>query len=387
MTADAAGHPAPMLLVLTLRWLAFGWMLVVALLSGQIQRPVEAGLALLAAGCWTLWLTVAAVRRIGRVLAVDLGVAMALVVASGYVHPPHALLTNHPTFTGAYPAAAVAACAVVHRLRGGIAAGAVLGLTLPVAYAANGVTPAGLSFLQVLTMTGWGLSYVLLGGVVGAVAGQVDLLHRQAVRSGEQAARTTERERLAARIHDDVLQDLGRLRARIGDLGAGPALAAVAEGIARQEAALRGLARSDPGPAPPGPNATASLRDRLAELAGRHGELPVRLVASGPVRLPPDVVEEIVAAVRELLTNVDKHARAHRVWLTVLHERRHVTVTVRDNGVGFAPDLDTGGLGLRVSVGARVERLAGQVRIRSSPGHGTEVELRVPTRPALTREV
>jgi hypothetical protein len=157
-----------MLLVLTLRWLAFGWMLVVALLSGQIQRPVEAGLALLGAGCWTVWLTVAAVRRIGCVLTVDMGVAMALVVVSGHVHPPHALLTNHPTFAGAYPAAAVAACAVVHRFRGGVVAGAVLALTLPPAYAANGVTPAGLSFLQVLTVVGWGLSYVLLGGVVRA---------------------------------------------------------------------------------------------------------------------------------------------------------------------------------------------------------------------------
>lgn len=370
-----------MLLVLTLRWVAFGWMLVVALLSGQVQRPVEAGLALLGTGCWTAWLTVAAVRRIGRVLTVDMGVAMALVVVSGHVHPPHALLTNHPTFMGAYPAAAVAACAVVHRLRGGIGAGAVLGLTLPVAYAANGVPPTGLSFLQVLTMVGWGLSYVLLGGVVGAVAGQVDLLYRQAVHSREQAARTTERQRLAARIHDDVLQDLGRLRARIGDLATGSALAAVAEGIARQEAALRGLARSEPSPPPPDPHATASLRDRLAELAERHPELPVRLVASGPVRLPADVVDEIAAAVGELLTNVGKHARAHRVWLTVLHERRHVTVTVRDNGVGFAPDAGAAGLGLRVSVEARVARLAGRVRLRSSPGHGTEVELCLPLRP------
>ena len=40
------------------------------------------------------------------------------------------------------------------------------------------------------------------------------------------------------------------------------------------------------------------------------------------------------------------------------------------------PDSD--GLGLRLSVRARVERLGGQVRIRSRSGQGTEVELRIP---------
>ncbi|MEU5695567.1 ATP-binding protein [Actinosynnema sp. NPDC020468] len=361
-----------MLLVLALRWLAFGWMVVVALLSGQIDRPVEAGAALLVVGCWTAWLTVAAVRRAVPALVVDLGVAMALLVVSGYVHPPFAMVTDHPTFAGIYPTAAVTAWGAVHRLRGGILAGVVLGLTLPIAYAANGVTR--LSFLQALSAVGWGLSYVVLGGVVGVVADKVDLLNRQAVRSGERAARLAERHRLAARIHDDVLQDLGRLRARLGELPGGPRLAAVAEDIARQEVVLRELARSDPaGPA----LGAASLRDRLAVVARRHEDVPVRLVAAGPVPLPGEVVAEIGAAVAELLTNVAKHADARQVWLTVLREPGHVTVTVRDDGAGFAA-ADTAGLGLEVSVRARVERLGGRVRIRSRPGAGTEVELLVP---------
>jgi hypothetical protein len=53
-------------------------LLVVVLLSGQIQRPAEAGVALLVTGGWTVWLMLAAVRRTGRVLAVDLGIAIAL---------------------------------------------------------------------------------------------------------------------------------------------------------------------------------------------------------------------------------------------------------------------------------------------------------------------
>jgi signal transduction histidine kinase len=367
-----------MLLVLALRWLAFAWMLVTALLSGQIQRPVPAAVAVLGTGCWTIWLTLAAARRTRLVLGADLAVAVTLIVTYGHVYPANALLTNHPSFMGAYPAAAVAACGVVHRLRGGVVAGVVLGLSLPFAYAANEVTLAELSFLQVLTMVGWGLSYVLLGSAVGVAAGQLDALHEQVAREGARAARLAERERLAAHIHDDVLQQLGRLRGRLGAPADELAVAAVAEGIARQEATLRDLARSDPRPSPPG---RVSLRARLARLVEERDDVPVRLIASGPVWLPGSVVDELAAAVAELLANVVKHARAHRVWLTVLHDGAEVVVSVRDDGVGFDPERETSGLGLRFSVRARVARLAGQTRILGRSGRGTEVELRVPAAP------
>ncbi|MEV0675229.1 ATP-binding protein [Actinosynnema sp. NPDC050436] len=376
------GHTAPMLLVLALRWLAFGWMLLLALLGGQVQRPVEAGVALVVTGCWTAWLTLAAVRRTELVLVADLAVAVALILVYGHVYPANALLTSHPSFMGAYPTAAVAACGVAYRMRGGAAAGALLGLSLPFAYATNDVALADVSFLQVLAMLGWGLSYVLLGSAVGAAAAQVDALRGQAARSSERAARMAERQRLAAQIHDDVLQQLGRLRARIGELSDDPGLDAVAEGIARQEHALRDLARHDPTPPPQG---STSLRDRLTALAERLTEVPVRLIASGTVVLPCDVVDEIGAAVRELLTNVVKHAQARQVWLTVVDDGTEVVVSVRDNGVGFAPDDGTDGLGLRLSVRARVERLAGRAHVRSRPGHGTEVELRVPVGARRTR--
>lgn len=372
--SEGRRHPAPILLVLVLRWLAFGWMLVMALVSGQVQRPVDAGIALLATGCWTAWLTMAAVRRVRLVLAMDVAVAIALTVVYGHIYPPHALLTNHPSFMGAYPAAAVAACGVVYRLRGGCTAGLILGLSLPFAYAVNEVALDRLSFLQVLTMIGWGLSYVLLGGTVGAAAHQLDALHERATRDGQRAARMAERQRIVAQIHDDVLQQLGRLRASIRETSGGPSVDAVAEGIARQESALRGLCGPEPEP-PPG---VVSLRAQLAALAERYDEVPVRLVTAGPFPLPTAMATEIAGAVAELLTNVVKHAQANQVWLTVLPDGRDITVTVRDNGVGFPPDQATDGLGLRLSVRARVHRMAGAVRIRSSPGHGTEVELRVP---------
>jgi signal transduction histidine kinase len=63
-----------------------------------------------------------------------------------------------------------------------------------------------------------------------------------------------------------------------------------------------------------------------------------------------------------------------------------VTVSVRDDGVGLAAGaLDAaeraGRLGVAQSMRGRIRDLGGETTIESAPGHGVEVEFRVP-RPA-----
>jgi signal transduction histidine kinase len=90
----------------------------------------------------------------------------------------------------------------------------------------------------------------------------------------------------------------------------------------------------------------------------------------------------VVAAAKQVLNNVIKHANATQVWVSVLDEGDHVTVFLRDNGVGFTFDEQelraAGRLGLLVSVRARIERLGGEVVVRGRPGRGAEIELRLP---------
>ena len=96
-------HPAPMLLILSFRWLTVGWTAVIALLSNQVLEE-RAGLAVATLAAmlgWTAWLTVAAVRRTARVLSVDLLLAVLVLLVSGWVGPQGQLLTDHPTFAGA----------------------------------------------------------------------------------------------------------------------------------------------------------------------------------------------------------------------------------------------------------------------------------------------
>jgi len=184
-----------------------------------------------------------------------------------------------------------------------------------------------------------------------------------------------------ARIDDDVLQQLSRIRCLGGELAErghvrAPELRQLMAQVERQERALRSVVQHDGHTMAGG---TASLLATLATLADTFPQWPVHLVGSGPVVLAEHVVAEIAAAVGELLGNVVKHAHADQVWVSVLETDGDVTVDVRDDGVGFDYDESalaaTGRLGLLVSVQARMARLGGTALVRGRPGRGAEIEL------------
>jgi signal transduction histidine kinase len=104
------------------------------------------------------------------------------------------------------------------------------------------------------------------------------------------------------------------------------------------------------------------------------------------VPLPYEVADEVASAVGAALDNVAQHAGPQaRAWVLVEDEGGDVLVTVRDDGVGMPEGrLDeaarSGRLGVAQSVCGRVRDLGGSVQVTSSPGAGTEVEMRVPRR-------
>jgi signal transduction histidine kinase len=102
-----------------------------------------------------------------------------------------------------------------------------------------------------------------------------------------------------------------------------------------------------------------------------------------PKPLDPDVSATLFRAIRELLINTAKHADvAHAVVRTERTKDQQLLVTVSDAGAGFDPDqaLATngqGGFGL-LSVRERIQLMGGEVSIRSNPGDGTTVFIKVP---------
>ena len=184
-----------------------------------------------------------------------------------------------------------------------------------------------------------------------------------------------------------MLQALTLVHKRGRELAAGgpvppDQVAGLAEMAAGQERALRALVLRDPDDDVP--TGAASLRAGLEALAGHGwGPLEVTAGATGPLWLPARHVEELVAAARQALDNVVRHAGASRAALFAEEDGGTVVVTVRDDGRGFAYDeaalAAAGKMGLARSIKGRVEQLGGRLRVTSRPGAGTEVELRVPS--------
>ena len=83
--------------------------------------------------------------------------------------------------------------------------------------------------------------------------------------------------------------------------------------------------------------------------------------------------------VQEGLTNAIKHAGAARVEIRVTDVDDHVEITLRDDGGGFEPQAATSGFGL-VGMRERIALVHGSLDIESSPGAGTTIRARMPSR-------
>jgi signal transduction histidine kinase len=84
----------------------------------------------------------------------------------------------------------------------------------------------------------------------------------------------------------------------------------------------------------------------------------------------------VVAAAREAMVNAAKFAGVPQVQVFVEVEGERVTIYVRDRGAGFDIDaVEKDRRGVAESIVGRMTRNGGTAAVRSSPGHGTEVEL------------
>jgi signal transduction histidine kinase len=133
--------------------------------------------------------------------------------------------------------------------------------------------------------------------------------------------------------------------------------------------------------------AIEALTERSATTAGLDIKTDFALPETwGRERLDPELESTVYRLVQEALTNVVKHARAERVDLKVSMDGDAVTVSVRDDGVGFDPATTSEGFGL-VGMRERLELIGGHVQVSSAPGQGTEVRAELPVSGAPSRVV
>lgn len=102
-----------------------------------------------------------------------------------------------------------------------------------------------------------------------------------------------------------------------------------------------------------------------------HLSTPVEFAGVGRLWLTGETAVPVVAAAREAMNNVDRHAKA-TVLRIVVSAR---TVLLVDDGVGFDPNLPRTRHGVSDSIIDRMRRAGGCATVRSSPTTGTSVEL------------
>jgi len=322
----------------------------------------------------------------------DLGVCILLLLVSGAVMPEGYVLGPHPFFATAYPVCAALTWGAAKGVGAGVASGLVLSVALGLSRPINGVYPSDATLEQLEGLGNGMVYYLAAGGAMGlisrALGRATDELQRaqeKTLREKERAARLAERDVIGRQIHDSVLQALAPVNKRGHELATapsvpGPDVLALAEVAAEQERALRTLLQHEPEEAPTG---RAFLRQALDSVARTVRQVPVTVTAVGPIWLPAHEVEEVAAAIRQVLDNVVLHARATQAIVFAEEEEQGVLVTVRDDGVGFAYDPERlrseGKLDLLGSMKGRIEDLGGRMTVHTARGAGTEVEFLIPS--------
>ena len=202
------------------------------------------------------------------------------------------------------------------------------------------------------------------------------------VRRADQALRMLEdRERIGRDLHDTVVQ---RLFAAGMSLQAAAALSAeeeIAERIGsvvdQLDQTIREIRTAIYGLQGPGP-ATGLRSQILAVISEERAALGAepQLVFNGLLDLIPDVIaEQLLATLREALSNVARHAAATTIAIGI-EAGDDVLLSVLDDGVGI-PDEAPEGNGLR-NMAERARQLGGGFEAAPAAGRGTRLEWRVP---------
>ena len=210
--------------------------------------------------------------------------------------------------------------------------------------------------------------------------------------AGARALAAEERNRLAREIHDTLAQSLAALTmqlevvdARAAAQGDRRLTAAATRSLELARSALEEARRSvlDLRAAPLEGRTLMQALERLARnVPAGGGALDIQVTADGLT----DEAEELPAAVavglyriaEQAVANIARHAGARHATIRLEREAGTVRLRVEDDGAGFDPAaVPAGRFGL-IGMSERARLLGGTLRLESSPGRGTVVDVTIP---------
>jgi signal transduction histidine kinase len=215
----------------------------------------------------------------------------------------------------------------------------------------------------------------------------------KAAQKDAEKAREQERQRIASDFHDGPLQSFISLQMRLEilrklmdrDFHAGMEDLRQLQTLAHSQIGdLRAFLHSMRPVDVDGANLVATAR-RTAESFQKESGIPVTFLGTTtPVGLPQEMTSEVLQMLRESLHNVQKHAGATRVAVSMEKTDRGLEISVDDNGHGFnfagtytLEELELLRLG-PASLKRRARSLNADLVLESRPGRGAGLKFRVP---------
>jgi ligand-binding sensor domain-containing protein len=183
------------------------------------------------------------------------------------------------------------------------------------------------------------------------------------------------RTRIATDLHDDIGANLTRI-ALLSEVAHQPSIGHIArESVSAMSDIVWAI---NP--------ARDSLLDLVRKMRQHADELFTRrnieLHLTTPLdreslRLGVDVRRDVLLIFKEAVNNAARHSSCSRVDIDLRVEGSRMVLSVRDNGVGFAPAAESDGQGL-ASMSRRARRLGGTLDVTSGDSGGTSVTLSIP---------
>lgn len=245
-------------------------------------------------------------------------------------------------------------------------------------HASTGIVLRDMDLLQELFLVG-----VLLPAVAGVLLEEL-VRARQRALIDRGIAIDAERYRLSRDIHDSLAQDVSYLHFKLDQIARNGALLD-SEDTLRQvdqlcEVAGEAYKRIYDMLALLRLPASTSLPDALlrhAERVARRAQLEMRFVTEGePCLLSAELRQELLYIFGEMLTNVEKHAHAEHLDVTITWGVGALAIGIRDDGCGFnaATSAPPGHYGLTI-MRERAWEMGGDIKTHSRIGEGTLVVL------------
>jgi signal transduction histidine kinase len=193
-----------------------------------------------------------------------------------------------------------------------------------------------------------------------------------------------DRERIARDLHDHVIQELFAIGLSLESIAAQPGVPDEAQSRLQHRVedldrtirrirtsifALRGTIDRAPD------ELRHAVMDVAGELAPSLGFAPEVLFAGAPGTVSNGLVDDVVAVVREGLTNVARHAGASSASVDLTATPTELVVTVADDGAGCTSPPWHSGI---ANLGTRAERRGGRFSVEPGASGGTVLTWGVP---------